>query len=269
MQENDLGLLSTTLRHAGTIALGFFKADPKTWDKGGGAGPVTEADLAVNDYLERTFTTARPDYAWLSEETEDTTDRLTKDHVFIVDPIDGTRAFIEGNSHWSHSVAIAQKGQVETAAVYLPVTDMMFTAQRGKGAFLNGQPINVSERNQINGATILSAKSNFDAKHWPSGFPDIERAFRSSLAYRLCLVAEGAFDGMLTLRPTWEWDVAAGSLIVQEAGGRVTNQRGDRPVFNNPTPQLNGMVAANTPVHQGLLTGLTPPVDQATLDITI
>ena len=133
----------------------------------------------------------------------------------------------------------------------------MFSAYLGGGAFLNGAPIAVSPRAETQGADILSAKSNFDPEFWPGGFPDLKRSFRSSLAYRLCLVANGAFDGMLTLRPTWEWDVAAGSLIVNEAGGLATDQTGAAPRFNSVVAQLNGMVASNRDIHSGLLAGLT------------
>jgi myo-inositol-1(or 4)-monophosphatase len=118
-------------------------------------------------------------------------------------------------------------------------------------------PITVSTRSETPGANILSSKGNFQEEFWSGGFPDLKRSFRSSLAYRLCLVANGEFDGMLTLRPTWEWDVAAGCLIVSEAGGLVTDQAGAEPVFNSPVGQLNGIVASNIDIHFGLMAGLT------------
>lgn len=255
--KDDLKLLTDAALASGEIAQGFFQSDPQVWDKEDDAGPVTEADLAIDTMLKQTLQAARPDYGWLSEETEDGTERLSCDCVFIVDPIDGTRAFIDGRSHWSHSLAITRNGIPTVAAVYLPIMDMMFTATLGGGAFLNGEPITVSDSEQAEGACILATKPNFDAKHWPGGFPDIKRSFRSSLAYRLCLVAEGGFDGMLTLRGTWEWDVAAGALIVTEAGGVVSTQAGDAAVFNNAHPKLDGMVASNAAIHRQLITGLT------------
>ncbi|MGB0798247.1 MAG: inositol monophosphatase family protein, partial [Planktomarina sp.] len=139
----------------------------------------------------------------------------------------------------------------------LPVVDLLFTATKNGGAFLNGDPIQVTTRSQTPGACILASKANFQDKYWPGGFPDIRRSFRSSLAYRLCLVAQGSFDGMLTLRPTWEWDVAAGCLIVEESGGVATDQIGAQTTFNNPTPQLHGIVASNTNIHRDLMAGLT------------
>lgn len=253
----DLDLLCQAARASGDIATGFFKADPKVWHKADDAGPVTEADLAVNTYLQTYLQSERPHYGWLSEESDDQPERHKAASVFIIDPIDGTRAFIEGSSHWSHSLAIAQNGIVEAAAVYLPVTDLLYSAQRGKGAFLNGTPIQVCEREEIQGANILANKANFKEDCWPGGFPGIKRSFRSSLAYRLCLVADGSFDGMLTLRPTWEWDVAAGCLIVEEAGGLATTRAAAPLTFNSKSAKLDGIVASNAPIHRGLIKGLT------------
>ena len=254
---NDLTLLSDAARAAGDIAKHYFQKSPKAWDKGGTAGPVTEADLEVDRMLSCDLCTTRPSYGWLSEETEDSADRLSNEHVFIVDPIDGTRAFIEGELHWAHSLAISRSGRIQTAVVYMPMLDLMFTATNDGGAYLNGVRIMVSARIETQGANILSSKANFQKEFWPGGFPDLKRSFRSSLAYRLCLVANGEFDGMLTLRPTWEWDVAAGCLIVSEAGGLATDQTGVKPVFNSKVGQLNGIVASNSDIHFGLIAGLT------------
>ena len=114
---NDLILLNEAARAAGDIAKHYFKKNPKVWDKGGTAGPVTEADLEVDRMLSSDLRLARPGYGWLSEETEDTTDRLSKESVFIVDPIDGTRSFIAGTPHWAHSLAVAKSGFIQAAAV--------------------------------------------------------------------------------------------------------------------------------------------------------
>ncbi|WP_114287566.1 inositol monophosphatase family protein [Candidatus Halocynthiibacter alkanivorans] len=256
--NSDLTLLSDAARAAGDIAKPYWRADPQTWDKGDGAGPVSEADLAVNRMLHAELQQARPGYGWLSEESEDSRERLEKDRVFIIDPIDGTRAFLNGDSHWSHSLAIAEQGQVIAAAVYLPVLDRLYLAARGSGATLNGEKISVSARREIDGATVLAAKRVLEPAFWPGGIPPVERHFRPSLAYRLSLVAQGRFDAMLVMRDTWEWDVAAGSLLVQEAGGEVTDSRGNTLRFNNPRPALKGMIAAPSPIHSILCRHLQP-----------
>ncbi|MEM8979517.1 MAG: 3'(2'),5'-bisphosphate nucleotidase CysQ [Pseudomonadota bacterium] len=252
MQAPDLDLLTEAALEAGKIARGFFQENPKTWEKDAGAGPVTEADLAVNEMLEQTLRDARPDYGWLSEESADGAERLDQTRIFTIDPIDGTRAFIEGSRSWSHSLAIVENGQPVAAVVYLPMMDKLYTAQRGKGARLNGDAMQVHPNMQVKGAKVLANKSNFRAELWQQGVPPVEQAFRSSLAYRMCLVAEGRFEAMLTLRPTWEWDIAAGLLMISEAGGKSLTRQGQKPVLNNPYPTIDGLLAGN----EGLVTQL-------------
>ncbi|SMX41895.1 3'(2'),5'-bisphosphate nucleotidase CysQ [Octadecabacter ascidiaceicola] len=255
MPNPDLSLLINAARASGEIARGYFNASPEVWEKSGGQGPVTEADLHVNRQLSADLQAARSDYGWLSEETEDNDARLKTDRQFIIDPIDGTRAFIEGSKDWAHSLAISENGVVTSAVVYVPMRDAMYTATLGGGATLNGVPLMALQDKPIDTATVLSSKPNLDSKYWANTAPPFKRAFRSSLAYRLALVGEGRFDGMLTLRPTWEWDVAAGMLIVSEAGGTASDQAGKTAVFNNPHPQINGTVAAGG-IHAALIEAL-------------
>ena len=256
MQATDLDLLTNAARKSGDIAKSYFGQSPEIWNKPDDAGPVTAADLAVNAMLLESLGGARADYGWLSEETEDDAIRLDADTLFVVDPIDGTRSFIEGSKDWAHSLAVVHKGNVTAAAIYIPMRDMMFTASLGGGAFLNGGPIKPTTQTQLCDATILTHKANCNKKYWKAGcFPDTKIAFRSSLAYRLCLVAQGRFDAMIALRPTWEWDIAAGTLIVSEAGGTATDQMGRLLKFNNPHPQLDGLVAGGE-IHEPLLAQL-------------
>lgn len=258
MPETDLNLLRDAALASGDIARKFWKKDPDVTDKPDGAGPVTEADLAIDRMLHADLRAARPDYGWLSEETEDDNARLSHDRVFIIDPIDGTRAFINGEKSFSHSLAIAEKGEVIAAAVYLPMRDEMYLAHRDGTATLNGAAIQATSAS-MQGATVLGTKNNFAAQHWQHDeMPPIERHFRSSLAWRLCLIAQGRFDAMITIRSTWEWDVAAGSLIAQLAGATVTDLAGGQARFNNAHPKLRGMLAAGPGLHQDLITRLKP-----------
>lgn len=245
MPATDLPLLVEAARAAGAVALRFAGETARSWDKPGGLGPVTEADIAVNETLERALRGARPDYGWLSEETEDTGERLSAARVFIVDPIDGTRSFMDGSGAWAHSLAVAENGVVTAAVVYLPRLDKLYAAAAGQGATRNGVAIRASGREELTGASVLSAKPSYAPKHWRGAAPDVIRVYRPSLAYRLSLVAEGRFDAMFTLRPTWEWDVAAGELILREAGAAAADRTGAPLRFNNATPQVNGVVAAN------------------------
>lgn len=259
MPAPDLSLLIEAARAAGRIATGYTGREARRWDKPDDAGPVTEADLAVNAMLERMLPAARPDYGWLSEETEDDPARLSRDRVFIVDPIDGTRSFTEGSSTWAHALAVAEHGRVTAAVIYLPLRDLLFSAAAGQGAFLNDEPISASRRQALTEADILAARSNLDSLHWRDGqVPHFSRAYRPSLAYRMALVAQGRFDGMLTLRPSWEWDIAAGDLILREAGALCTDRTGARLRFNNPCPKVNGVVAAGQHIHRLIRQALAP-----------
>ena len=259
MPATDLSLLIEAAEKAGDIALQFTGPEAKRWDKPEGAGPVTEADLAVNAMLEDMLPAARPGYGWLSEETEDSAARQDRRCTFIIDPIDGTRSFAEGSATWAHSLAVADKGEVTAAVVYLPRRDLMYTAAKGRGAKLNGRPVHVSDRAGLEGAAVLAAKPNIQGVHWRSGrAPGFKRSHRPSLAYRMACVAEARFDAMMTLRASWEWDIAAGDLIIREAGGICTDRAGVPLRFNNPHPQLNGVVAGGPAMHGALMAALSP-----------
>lgn len=257
MPARDLALLTDAAREAGRIALRYWRKDPQVWDKGGEHGPVTEADLAVNDMLKARLLTARPDYGWLSEETPDNADRLAADTVFIIDPIDGTRAFVAGEETWAHSLAVAHKGKVTAGVVYLPAIDRIYTASEASPPMKDGQLIAASARDVLEGSNILTTKANMVPEKWPGGVPDIIRSFRASLAYRMCLAAEGRFDGMLTLRDAWEWDIAAGSLIAERAGAVVTDQSGASLRFNSQGAQANGVLALPPRLHAEAIRRLT------------
>ncbi|MFC2968405.1 3'(2'),5'-bisphosphate nucleotidase CysQ [Acidimangrovimonas pyrenivorans] len=255
--HDDLALLIEAARAAGEIALRHWRSDPEAWDKPAGAGPVTEADLAVDRMLAAELTAARPDYGWLSEESEDNIARLETERLFIIDPIDGTRAFIAGEETFAHSLAVVENGEVLAGVVYLPALDRLYSAAAGEPARRDGAVLRVSGQAEIAGASMLTTGANLRPEQWPGGVPEIRRAFRNSLAYRLCLVAEGRHDSMLTLRDAWEWDVAAGDLIARQAGAAVTDRFGAALRFNAQHPQTRGVLAAPPALHARLLEKLT------------
>ncbi|MGR3465880.1 3'(2'),5'-bisphosphate nucleotidase CysQ [Limimaricola sp.] len=254
--RGDLALLVEAAREAAGIATAFRA--PEVWDKPDGAGPVCEADLAVDAMLRTRLGAARPSYGWLSEETADAPERLAAGRIFIVDPIDGTRAYLEGSQDWAHSLAVAERGRIVAACVLLPQRDLLYTATLGGGATLNGATIRASAETDPERATLLGPRLAMSPEHWTGGdVPPVRRAFRSALAWRLCLLAEAKFDAMLTIRPTWEWDIAAGSLILSEAGGTATDRRGAPLSFNKPQPQSDGVLAG------GALHGVLLPLLEA------
>lgn len=253
MPADDLELLIEAARAAGRIAARFWQMKPRQWDKAEGAGPVTEADIAIDGMLRERLTAARPGYGWLSEETEDGPGRLAAERAFVVDPIDGTRAFIAGEKGFSHALAVVERGAVTKAVVYLPMVEMLYAAVAGNGATLNGRPIAASSRTGLDGASVLAAGHALSEAHWPHGPPAVERHFRASLAHRLCRVADGSFDAALTFRPVWEWDAAAGVLIAAEAGAVATDGAGWPCRFNAPTPILDGLIVAPPILHEEIL----------------
>jgi myo-inositol-1(or 4)-monophosphatase len=253
-ERDDLVLLTEAARLAGETALARWRKAPAVWDKGGGLGPVSEADLAVDAHLKDVLRTARPDYGWLSEESDEGATRLSADRVFIVDPIDGTRSFLEGKASWAVSLAVAQGGVVKTAVVALPARDRVFVATAGGGARADSASIRASGRRDIARAQVLAPRPALTSEVWGrERVPPVKRHFRPSLAYRLCLVAEGRFDAMMTFRDCWEWDIAAGALIAAEAGATVTDRTGGRLSFNSAGARTAGVVAAAPALHHRLL----------------
>ncbi|MEM7752444.1 MAG: 3'(2'),5'-bisphosphate nucleotidase CysQ [Pseudomonadota bacterium] len=252
MPAADLELLRTAALEAGEIARRYWREDPQVWDKGGD-DPVSEADFAVDTHLHQRLLGARPDYGWVSEETEDNAERLLAERVFIVDPIDGTRSFVAGDKTWAHSLAVSVNGQITAACVYLPVRDKLYLAALGKGASLNDEELSASSSDVLDGATVLSPKVSFRDEFWKDSPPPVARHFRPSLAYRMALVGEGRFDAMLTLRPAWEWDIAAGALIAEEAGAQVSDRHGQRLCFNSAARQTAGVVAGGREIHAALM----------------
>ncbi|RBO53646.1 3'(2'),5'-bisphosphate nucleotidase CysQ [Rhodovulum sp. BSW8] len=256
MPALDLALLTTAALEAGQLARRYWRTSPETWEKPGHQGPVSEADIAIDRRLRQMLTAARPGYGWLSEETEDDPARLGAERVFIVDPIDGTRAFLEGDRSFAHALAVAEAGRVVAAVVFLPLRDKLYSAIRGGGAYLNGASIRPSARSALDGASVLATRPALDPEHWDGPVPHVHRALRASLAYRLCLVAEGRYDAMLTIRDSWHWDTAAGSLILTEAGAAVTDLGGCPLIYNTAPPLSRGIVAAPPALHAEILSRL-------------
>ena len=250
--RDDLALITDAALSAGQSALQFFRSDFKRWEKDGGAGPVTEADLTVDAELGSLLRAARPDYGWLSEESN-AKGWQDRSRIFVIDPIDGTRSFIEGSRTWAISIAVIENGHPIAAVVHLPAREMTYAAAIHAGATKNGDPIAASNASNAEEAHFLSAKVNFQPERWAKPIIAPRISFRSSLAYRMALVAEGRFDAMVTLRRTWDWDVAAGTLLVTEAGGNVRVPKGTAPSFGNAERSQPGLLAGSKPLVSWML----------------
>jgi len=248
--EDDLHLLETSAREAGKIALKFFGGDYKRWNKPGGS-PVTEADLAIDTFLKETLRRVRPDYGWLSEESLDDPARLGAHRIFVVDPIDGTVAFMKGRPHFTICAAVIEGTRPIAGVVFNPASDECFTARLGGGAFLNGNPIHVGLGREIVGCRLLGNRQVF------ADWPPMHVENFSSIAYRVALVAAGRFDAMVSLTSKRDWDLAAADIILTEAGGRLVGADG-LPLAYNRAPALQGAtIAAGPGLIQPLLAELT------------
>jgi myo-inositol-1(or 4)-monophosphatase len=245
---DDLRLLEGAVRAGGNIARKFYGGDYKRWSKEGGS-PVTEADLAVNKYLCETLMAARTDYGWLSEESADDPARLSRRHVFVVDPIDGTVAFLKNRPHFTICAAVVVDGRPCCGAIYNPISDELYSARSGDGARRNGAPIQVTARETLAECAMLGDRAQLTRAPWPM----LHVQNRNSVAYRLMLVADGSADASVSLSAKRDWDLAAADIILHEAGGCLTDARGTALRYNGVSTIQPSLVAANPALHAGII----------------
>jgi myo-inositol-1(or 4)-monophosphatase len=243
--------LAASVREAGALALSMFQKPIKTWTKGT-SSPVCEADIAVDRLLHDQLAAAGGGFAWLSEESADDPARLAARHVWIIDPIDGTRAYIAGLPDWTVSAALAEHGRPVAACLFAPVTEEFFMAVAGAGATLNGASITTTAGETLAEARIAGPKTFLDrlAAIAPpfSAMPRLR-----SLALRLARVADGAFDVAFAGGNSHDWDLAAADLLVHEAGGALTDFGGTPVIYNRPVPRHGTLVAAGRDRHAALI----------------
>ena len=248
---HDSALLTGAVREAGALARSMFRTELKNWTKGA-SSPVSEADIAVNDLLEKRLRSATPDYGWLSEESVDDEARLGKKLTWIVDPIDGTRAYLAGREDWCVSVALVEGASPVLAAVFAPVTDEFFFAARGEGATLNEKSVHATSGTELDFPRIAGPKPLVERLHRGPGeislYPRI-----GSLALRLCRVAEGRLDAAFAGGQSRDWDLAAANLIVQEANGNMTALSGDTILYNRREVIHGVLVAAGRDRHADIV----------------
>jgi myo-inositol-1(or 4)-monophosphatase len=228
---SDIDLIVDKVRRAGALAqhlkahglITSFKADGSI---------VTNADTEVNLWLKEALMEARPDYGWQSEEEADNDERLGARRTFVLDPIDGTMGLSKGSPYWTIALAIVEANKPVAAIVYAPDSSELFSAAVGHGATLNGNPIHVSQRDTLEDAEVVGDSRLFGRDIWPEPWPHLNVHSRPSVAYRMCSVAAGRADFTMALSPKRDWDVAAATLIAQEAGAVVSDHLGNPYGFN-------------------------------------
>ncbi len=240
---------------AGDLALAYFRSGATTSaaiESKHGGSPVTEADYAVDHFLRPRLECLVAGSGWLSEETVDTDERLGRDLVFVVDPIDGTRAFIKGDPRWAISIALVQASRPRVAVLHLPALGETYAAIAGAGARLNEAPIAVSPQTTLTGGRIAGPPKHLEALR--NAGLDFQPAPRvPSLAYRLALVADGRLEAGLASTNSCDWDIAAADLLLQEAGGVLTGLDGAAPRYNAAVPRHPALTAAPRRLNAGLI----------------
>ena len=264
----DLELLRSNAVAAGIMALGRFRQPIKTWSKQN-SSPVTEADIMVDEFLKASLGAARPDYGWLSEESTDDPARLDKTRVFIVDPIDGTRAFIRGEDCWTVSLAIVENGVPIVGVIYAPARDELYDAYAGGGARLNGLdlmvPVPAGEVSVIPAPGAIHREleaTGIDYEHGPA---------LPSLAYRLVQMATGRFSAVACRRGAQDWDIAGAAAILFECGIGFEDVCAGEVSFNKPETRHAALAAiADTrlkaPLHDALRRVYGCPAEQSGAD---
>ncbi len=256
--EKEKSLAIAAARAAGDIIRTIYETNYTVEYKSGDNSPVTRADREANRKIHTMLHANFPDYGWLSEETVDSPARLTTRRVWVVDPMDGTQEFIQKIPEFAVSIGLIEAGWPILGVVYHPSLDQLFWAVRGQGAWCGSRPLRVPATSRLAEATILSSRSETKRGEWK----DFTSLFRArplgSIAYKLACLASGEADASFTLRPKNEWDICAGTLLVEEAGGRVTTLSGKPVRFNQPTTLLQGVVASNGRLHTQLLELVAP-----------
>lgn len=249
--SDDLALIEAAAREVGEVACELRDAGLQIWDKGG--TPVTNADLRVDQMLREHLGAARPDYGWLSEETADDAARLSVKRIFVVDPIDGTVAYMKHRPWWAVSIAVVEDGRPIAGVVHAPSLKETYVAVKGKGATLNGESIQASDVADIEDCAMLGDAKMFLHPDWPRAWPSMKVETRNSIAYRMCLVASGAFDAAIALSAKNEWDLAAADLICSEAGALATDHLGRAFIYNDPNPRAPSLICAAPALHPLLI----------------
>jgi myo-inositol-1(or 4)-monophosphatase len=247
----DLELAIHAARAAGTVVMKSFRTEQRVTLKSPDQ-PLTDADLAADAELKRILLANRPDYGWLSEETADHPARLRCSHVWIVDPIDGTRSYIAGYPEFAISIGLAEAGSVLLGVVYNPATDEMYAARRGGGAWrVGGESLNVQRA--LGARSLIASRSEIRRGELQPFERDFAISGTGSTAYKMMKVATGGAQAFVSRGPKSEWDVCAGVLIVEEAGGRVTDLRGHDINFNRQRTDIYGIIVTNGVLHAQLL----------------
>ena len=252
--KKELEIAIQAAKEAGETVMAYYQSSYDVRDKSPN-NPVTTADLAANDQIRRIICRAFPDDGWLSEETEDSPDRLAKSRVWVIDPIDGTEEFIEGLPEFAISIALVVDGTPVVGVLHNPATAELFYACAGDGAFCNRKPIRCSPCQTLETASMLVSQTEHRKGLLAGLIPLVaEIQYIGSVAYKLGRLAAGTSDLYITLRPKNEWDFCAGDLILREAGGVLWDKAGQTIRYNKKSvKQPAGLFAGNPTIVKEII----------------
>lgn len=250
-KEGMLDLLKHSVTKAGALAMEHFGKDIDIEIKKDGS-QVSAADHAVNDLLEKELTAIDPTIKWLSEESPVDEARLDAPYIWIIDPIDGTRGFLENKPDWTIVAGLIKGNSPVLGVVYNPVKEELFSAELGKGAYLNDTPIQTSQTTDLENAHIISSKGHFNRVFSEELIPK-KRTWNSSMAYRIALIASGKADATISLTPKNDWDIAAAHLILEEAGGQMSTHTGNSISYNKPELRHPSVVGTTKHLYKPII----------------
>ncbi len=252
MFARELDVAVAAARAAGAIVRRWYEGAYTVRDKAHDS-PVTEADIEANQAIQTAIQGAFPDDGWLSEETRDSAARLSKSRVWIIDPLDGTKEFINHIPEFCVCIGLVEDGVPVLGVEYNPVREELFAAARGAGVTLNGKPVQVSAQSELSAARILTSRSETDRGEWEEFRSELRLELTGSVAYKLALIAVGNGDATFSLTPKNEWDICAGAALLTEAGGRITDRHGKPLRFNQRDTRLPGIIATNAALYEPIV----------------
>jgi myo-inositol-1(or 4)-monophosphatase len=242
---------------AGAAIMGYYRSSFDVADKAPD-NPVTDADFAADNLLKERLLARLPAAGWLSEETVDSPDRLDKSLVWVVDPLDGTKEFVLGIPEFSVSVGLVENGRSILGVIYNPAIQELYYAEQGGPLYFNGEPVTVSAREQLTGASIDASRSERKRGEFEPFAAMLNIRTMGSIAYKLARVAAGQCDATWSRGPKNEWDICAGVLLVEAGGGKVVDLDDNGFIFNRPRTKVNGIIADNGRLHPQILDALAP-----------
>ncbi len=249
----ELELAKKAARAAGEILRTYWKLEGLKVGSKGRDNPVTQADLEADSAIKKALRDPFPDYGWLSEETVDNDDRLKCRRVWIVDPLDGTKEFINGIPEFAVAIALIEDSVAVLGVTYNPIKREMYWSARGVGCYLNTRRVRVTRTRTLKRATVLASRSETARGEWQAFHGMLKVSPTGSVAYKLAMVAAGKGDATFTRSPKSEWDIASGAALVVEAGGTITDIKGHELRFNQRNVKVEGLIADNTILHAALM----------------